>query len=62
MSRAKWQKSKIDLEQLKIEIQRLKKTQNLYKLLKSELTKLEHWKNLKRGKPRKFKKVGKGLE
>jgi hypothetical protein len=56
MSRAKWQKSKIDLEQLRVEIRRLKITQKLYKVLKEELTKINHWKNLKRGKPRRYKK------
>ena len=53
-----WNKSKINIEQLREELQRLKPTQLLYKLLKEELTKVGHWKNLKRGKPRRFKKVG----
>jgi len=47
----KWNKSKIDMGQLAVEIQNLKQTQILYKVLKTELTKLGHWKNLKRGKP-----------
>jgi hypothetical protein len=51
-----WNKSKIDLEQLRIELHQLKPTQKLYKLLRDELTKQGHWKNLKRGKPRRFKR------
>lgn len=51
-----WNKSKIDLEQLAIELRQLKPTQKLYKVLKEELSVIGHWKNLKRGKPRRFKK------
>lgn len=51
-----WEKSQIDLERLKYELQTLKPTQKLYKLLRDELAKQGHWKNLKRGKPRRFKK------
>jgi len=46
-----WSKSKIDLEQLTIEIRSLKPTQKLYKVLWNELDKIGHWKQLKRGKP-----------
>jgi hypothetical protein len=48
-----WNKSKIDLEQLSLEIQNLKPTQKLYQVLKDGLTKIDHWKQQKRGKPRR---------
>ena len=53
-----WNKSKINLEQLRLEIRNLKRTQKLYKVLDEELSKIGHWKQLKRGKPtpRKFVK------
>ncbi len=44
-------KTKIDLKQLTKEIQEMNCRHSLYKVLKVELTKLGHWKNLKRGKP-----------
>ena len=43
--------SKINLSQLKVEIQHLKRWQALYKALKEELTKVDHWKNAGRGDP-----------
>jgi hypothetical protein len=46
-----WKKSKVNQEQLKNEIQSMSPRSKLYKLLKNELTKLGHWKQLKRGKP-----------
>lgn len=58
MSKKGWhyQKSKIDLDQLAIEIRRMKPTCKLHKVLKKELTPLGRWRNLKRGKPRRYKK------
>ena len=47
----KHDKTKIDLEQLTVEIRELNPRKSLYKVLKEELGKLGHWKNLKRGKP-----------
>ncbi len=44
-------KSKINLKQLTIEIQRMSVRTQLYHVLKTELTKLGHWKLRKRGKP-----------
>ena len=46
-----WEKSRIDLDRLKYELQHLKPTQQLYKLLRDELTRQGHWKYKKRGKP-----------
>jgi hypothetical protein len=43
--------SKIDLRQLGLEISELKRWQSLYKVLKTELTKIDHWKNAGRGDP-----------
>lgn len=44
-------KSKIDFEQLRQEIRRLNRHQALYRLLKDELTKIDHWKQQGRGNP-----------
>jgi len=44
-------KSQINLNQLRIEIQRMTVRQELYHVLKEELTELGYWKNRKRGKP-----------
>jgi len=44
-------KSKINLNQLRIEIQYMTVRRQLYKVLKEELTKLGYWKKRKRGKP-----------
>jgi len=44
-------KTKLDLEQLRVEIRTLTHDKELYKVLKEELTKIGHWKQLKRGKP-----------
>jgi hypothetical protein len=46
-----WNKSKINHEQLQKEIAEMSPRSKLYKLLQNELTKLGHWKQLKRGKP-----------
>jgi hypothetical protein len=46
-----WNKSKIDLKQLEYELKHLKSTQRLYKLLRDELSRQGHWRNLPRGKP-----------
>ena len=45
------EKSKIDLNQLSIEIKRMTMRRQLYKVLKKELTELGYWKQRKRGKP-----------
>jgi len=45
------QKTKLDIEQLKLEIRSLTYERQLYTVLKEELTKLGYWKQLKRGKP-----------
>jgi hypothetical protein len=50
-------KTKIDLEQLAIEIRNLKPTQSLYVVLKKELGAIGHWKQFPRGKPRDFKGI-----
>ena len=44
-------KSKIDLEQLKVEIRRMTVRRELYRVLKEELTQKGYWKLRKRGKP-----------
>lgn len=44
-------KSKIDLEQLRIEIRQLNRTKKLYKVLKEELSQLGYWKLRGRGDP-----------
>lgn len=49
------EKSRLDLSQLRKELRRLTNRQELYRVLKEELTKLDHWKQQKRGKPRRFK-------
>ena len=46
-----WNKTKIDHKQLRIEIQSMTRDSKLYKLLREELTKLDHWKQQKRGDP-----------
>ena len=43
--------SKIDLEQLRIELRSLNNRQQLFKVLREELTKLGWWKARKRGNP-----------
>ena len=49
----KWNKSKLDFEQLRIEVQCMTRDSKLYDLLQEELTKLDHWKQQKRGNPKK---------
>ena len=51
----RWEKSKLDLDQLRIEIRELRRTHMLYEVLRDELTKIGHWKKLTRGIPRKWK-------
>lgn len=46
-----WQKSKIDLEQLRLEIRKMTPPSKLFKLLREELIKLDHWKQKARGNP-----------
>lgn len=46
-----WNKSKIDLNQLRKEVQLMSCRSELYNLLRDELTKLGHWKQKPRGKP-----------
>lgn len=43
--------SKIDLNQLSVEIQELNRHKKLYRLLRDELTKVDHWKQQGRGDP-----------
>jgi hypothetical protein len=51
------EKSKIDMVQLRKEIQRLTTRQELYTVLREELLKLDYWKQKARGKPNyNFKK------
>jgi len=53
-------KSKLDLEQLRLEIRALNNRKTLYKVLKEELTKIDHWKQQQRGNPIKaFRSRGK---
>jgi hypothetical protein len=53
--------SRIDLGQLKTEIQGLNRHKQLYKVLKEELTKRGWWKNKPRGNPKKAYQVSRGL-
>jgi len=48
-------KSKIDLQQLHIELRRLTNQQELYRVLREELSRLGWWKAKPRGKPRYWK-------
>ena len=48
----KWNKSKIDHEQLRKEIQTMSVRSRLFKLLREELGKLGHWKQKPRGNPK----------
>jgi hypothetical protein len=50
------EKSKIDMAQLRKEIGRLTNRQELYRVLKEELTKLDHWKQQGKWKPIGFNK------
>ncbi len=53
--------TKIDLQQLRIEIRKLNRTKILYKVLKEELSALGYWKLRERGNPIKaFYSRGKG--
>ena len=45
-------KTKINIEQLRLEIRRLNPRKNLYKVLKEELTRIDHWKQQRRGNPK----------
>jgi hypothetical protein len=47
----KWNKTKLDHEQLRIEIRTMSRYSKLFKLLREELTKLDHWKQQGRGDP-----------
>jgi hypothetical protein len=47
----KWSKSKLDFQQLVIEIRAMTPQTTLYKILRNELTKLSHWKQRPRGNP-----------
>ena len=46
-------KTKINLEQLRYEIQHLNNRKDLYFVLKEELSKINHWKQQGRGNPAK---------
>ena len=50
--------SKINLEQLTKELHNLERHQQLYKVLKKELSALGYWKNRERGNPSKGFGVG----
>ena len=45
--------TKIDLDQLRLEIQSMKRHQPIYRILRDELKKLGFWKFRKRGNPSK---------
>jgi hypothetical protein len=49
----KWHKTKLDLEQLRVEIRVMTAQSQLYELLRDELSKLDHWKQKARGNPMK---------
>lgn len=53
MKHKSWQKSKVDFDQLRLEIQQMSRDSKLFKLLREELTKLDHWKQQARGNPMK---------
>ncbi len=44
-------KTKLDFNQLRVEIRAMNNRKALYRLLKEELTKLDHWKQQGRGDP-----------
>lgn len=44
-------KTKIDLGLLRLEIRKLNNRKQLYRVLKEELTKIDHWKQRGRGDP-----------
>ena len=44
-------KTKIDLEELRLEIETMTYKSSLYRVLKESLSKRGYWKALKRGKP-----------
>jgi hypothetical protein len=50
------EKSKLNMEQLRKEIRRLTNRQELYRVLKEELTKLDHWKQQGKWNPVGFNK------
>jgi hypothetical protein len=52
--------SKIDLEQLRLEIQNMQRWQPIYKILKQELSVKGFWKNKARGNPKKAYQFGWG--
>lgn len=53
-------KSKLNFKQLRLEIRNLNNRKQLYRVLKEELTKIDHWKQQKRGDPKKaFQSRGK---
>jgi hypothetical protein len=49
----KWNKTKLDFEQLRKEIRLMSNRSQLHRLLEDELTKLDHWKQRARGNPKK---------
>jgi hypothetical protein len=52
--------SKLDYEELRIEIRKMKRWHKLYKFLKDELSKLGYWKLKARGNPQKGFTTGLG--
>ncbi|HUC78969.1 MAG TPA: hypothetical protein VMQ58_01885 [Candidatus Saccharimonadales bacterium] len=49
----KWHKSKIDQNQLRIEIQEMSPQSKLFQLLKEEISKIGYWHKKPRGNPKK---------
>jgi len=47
------EKTQINLERLRYEIQHLNNRKDLYEVLKEELSKIKHWKQQPRGNPKK---------
>lgn len=50
-------KSKLDFNQLRMEIRQLNNRKELYRVLKEELTKIDHWKQQGRGNPIKANRM-----
>jgi hypothetical protein len=54
--------SRIDIEQLKAEIETMNRHNILYRVLKESLTKRGWWRNRPRGNPKKAYQVSRGLK
>jgi hypothetical protein len=56
-------RTKVDLDQLRIEIRAMTRTHALYRLLRDELSALGFWRNRPRGNPAKgFRKMKEKIE